>query len=250
MTVEPVRSRRRQGVTARLLPVVSVLAAVAAATMLPVIAAPAAWAHSSLISSSPAADSVLATPPTRVELVFNEEIRDFQPKIAITVGDDDPIEVTPVVDGATVSADLTGVQWPGGAGGGADDGTVSGGPPVAWKLGYRVVSADGHPVSGLVPFSVGDGPAPAATSAAGPTVPTGAADGSGSGSTDAGQDGSAWPWVAGVAVAVAALVAGLVLRRRRPAAGAAATAPAGTGGDPDGGPDGRASAPPAGDPGR
>lgn len=71
-------------------------------------AAPA-WAHSSLISSSPAADSVLAQAPDRVELVFNEEIRDFQPKLAITVGAADPVEVTPTVDGATVRADLTGL---------------------------------------------------------------------------------------------------------------------------------------------
>ncbi|WP_420119814.1 copper resistance CopC family protein, partial [Nakamurella sp.] len=148
------------------LAVVMVPAAVSIAVSiaLSIAAAPAAWAHSTLISSSPAADSVLATAPTRIELVFNEQIRDFQPKIAITVGDHDPIEVTPVVDGPTVTADLTGVTWPtdGGTGSGTASGTAGGTVgAVAWKVGYRVVSADGHPVSGLVPFSVGSGAATA-----------------------------------------------------------------------------------------
>lgn len=210
MTINRGRSGRRWRLLGLVVPVLSVLS---------VLLAPAAWAHSSLISSSPAADSVLAAPPTRIDLVFNEQIRDFQPRIAITVGDNDPVEVTPVIDGATVSADLTGMQWP----------TVAGTGSVAWKVGYRVVSADGHPVSGLVPFSVGDGPAPGAdptdtgngeaaaaispaatsatTSAPGPAAPP---------ASSADQVPVGW-WVAGAAVAVAALLAALVLlRRRRP----------------------------------
>lgn len=243
MTSQPVRSRLRREVTARLLPVVSVLAAVAAATMLPVLAAPAAWAHSSLISSSPAADSVLATPPARIELVFNEQIRDFQPTIAITVGDQDPIEVTPVVDGATVTADLTGMAWP------SDAGTGSGTGSVAWKVGYRVVSADGHPVSGLVPFSVGDGPAPTAGSAVTSTAPAEAADTGGSAPASADQGPSAGAWVAVAVIAAAAVgAAGLLLLRRR----RAATGPAAGTGDPavvGDGADGGATAGPGGNAG-
>lgn len=190
----------------RLALVVSLLAA------LSTLAAPAAWAHSALISSSPAADSVLAVPPTRVELVFNEPIRDFEPKIAITVGDHDPVEVTPTVDGARVTADLTGVQWP----------TNAGAASVAWKLGYRVVSADGHPVSGLVPFSVGDGPAPSAASTAG-TPDAGSSDAagdatSGPGSGSAADEGSSsLVWIGGaVAIGGALLVALVLLLVRRP----------------------------------
>lgn len=237
MTPPPARSRPRRRAPAAVLR--SVRSALAVLTVLAVpaglmlVATPAAWAHSSLISSSPAADSVLATPPTRIELVFNEQIRDFQPKIAITVGDHDPIEVTPVIDGATVSADLTGVSWPGGTGStsgsgtGSTSGTGSDGAAtaVAWKVGYRVVSADGHPVSGLVPFSVGDGPAPTAGSAATPTAPAGVADTGGSGSATTDEGLPVWAWVAIAVVAVAAVAAGLVLlRRRRPTPGPAAAA--------------------------
>jgi methionine-rich copper-binding protein CopC len=179
-------------------------AAVLAAALLALLwggAAPA-WAHSSLISSSPAADSVLAQAPDRVELVFNEEIRDFQPKLAITVGAADPVEVTPTVDGATVRADLTGLGLA----------TGSDGTPVAWKIGYRVVSADGHPVSGLVTFSVGDGPAPSTTeSAAAGSVQAGSDQ---AGSVQAGGLGSWW-WVVGLAVVIAAAGAGWLLLRGR-----------------------------------
>ena len=174
-------------------------AAVLAAALLALLwggAAPA-WAHSSLISSSPAADSVLAQPPDRVELVFNEEIRDFQPKLAITVGAADPVEVTPTVDGATVRADLTGLGLA----------TGSGGTPVAWKIGYRVVSADGHPVSGLITFSVGDGPAPSPVASA----PAGSIQ------ADSDQAGGLGGWwcVVGLAVVIAAAGAGWLLLRGR-----------------------------------
>ena len=208
MTLEPVRACRRWGILALFVPILAVLS---------VLVAPAAWAHSSLISSSPAADSVLMTPPDRVELVFNEQIRDFQPKIAITVGEHDPIEVTPVVDGVTVSADLTGIQWP------AAD-TAS----VAWKIGYRVVSADGHPVSGLVPFSVGDGPAPSAdpTATGGGAAPAITAPDAAPASA-ADQVPVGW-WVAGAAVAVAAMLTALVLLRRRRLGSAAGRGPDGT----------------------
>lgn len=181
------------------------VAVVLAATLLGLLslASPAA-AHSTLISSSPAADAVLPTPPTSVELVFSEDIRDFQPKLAITVGDHDPVEVTPTVHGARVDADLTGLDLP----------TPAGLDPVAWKIGYRVVSADGHPISGLVPFSVGDGPAPSP-----PPSGTAPADGTaGAGGTPAESGWGPWGWVlAAVALAMVAAVAaaGVLLRRRR-----------------------------------
>lgn len=214
MTLEPAGSRRRRWVLALVVPALAALS---------VLAAPAAWAHSSLISSTPAADSVLAAPPTRIELVFNEEIRDFQPKIAITVGEHDPVEMTPVIDGTTVSADLTGMQWPAAAGSGS----------VAWKVGYRVVSADGHPVSGLVPFSVGDGPAPSAdpTATGGVEAPATAAPDAAAAPVPAADQVPVGWWVAGAAVAVAAVLAALVLlRRRRPASVPGETPDRGSGG--------------------
>jgi hypothetical protein len=83
---------------------------------------------------------------------------------------------------------------------------------VAWKIGYRVVSADGHPVSGLVTFSVGDGPAPSTTeSAAAGSVQAGSDQ---AGSVQAGGLGSWW-WVVGLAVVIAAAGAGWLLLRGR-----------------------------------
>lgn len=188
------------------------VAAVLAATLIGLVAlATPAFAHSSLISSSPAADAMLPSPPTGVELVFNEDIRDFQPKLAITVGDHDPVEIIPTISGTKVTADLAGVDLP----------SAAGPDPVAWKIGYRVVSADGHPISGLIPFSVGDGPAPI-PSPNGTESPAGTApaDGSaGDSGPPAGSGWGAWVWVSvlgALAVASAAMAAVLLLRRRRP----------------------------------
>lgn len=213
MTRSPDPFRPRRGARAVLLSVLATLTVLAVpaglSVAIAIATAPAAWAHSTLISSSPAADSVLAAPPARIELVFNEQIRDFQPRIAVTVGDHDPVEVTPVVDGTTVSADLTGVPVP-------DDGAAgSTVGAVAWKVGYRVVSADGHPVTGLVPFSVGDGPAAGSGSptAGSPTAGSPAAADAGP-AVDGGS--SALVWIGGAVAIGGALVVALVLFVRRP----------------------------------
>jgi methionine-rich copper-binding protein CopC len=165
--------------------------------------APSAAAHNALISSNPAADSVIPTSPTSVELVFTQEVKDFQPKIAITINGHDPIEIVPTVDGPTVTADLATVELPG------SDSTE----PVSWRVGYRIVSADGHPVAGLLDFSVGSGPAPT-MDAAGETA-------AGSATPDPAQQpesgGATWWWIGGAVLAVAVVIALVVaLRGRRP----------------------------------
>lgn len=125
-----------------------------------------AAAHSSLENSSPAVGAELAEAPTSIVLVFNEGIRDFAPQIAITVGSQAPVSVTPTVDVDTVVADLTGVDIP------RDPASV------LWKVGYRVVSEDGHPVAGVLEFSVLDGDVPAASGSVGaaPSEPLTTAD--------------------------------------------------------------------------
>jgi methionine-rich copper-binding protein CopC len=124
---------------------------------------PAAFAHNALVSSNPAAGSVVPQAPTSIELVFDQDVKDFQPRIAITITGHDPVEIIPSINGPTVTADLTSVDLPGSEV--ADE-------PVSWRVGYRIVSADGHPVTGLLDFSVGSGAAPTV----GGVVP--AADGS------------------------------------------------------------------------
>ncbi|HEX5813288.1 MAG TPA: copper resistance protein CopC, partial [Pseudonocardia sp.] len=86
------------------------------------------------------------------------------------------------------------------------------GPAGVYQIGYRVVSADGHPVSGKVAFTLttaGAGSAQAqtpATTAAPDAVPTTAPP-------DAGG-APVWPWIAGAVVLVAGGVA-LALRLGR-----------------------------------
>ena len=175
--------------------------------------APAASAHNALVSSNPAADSIVPTAPTSIELVFNQDVKDFQPKIAITITGQAPVEIVPTVSGPTVTADLTQVDLPG------RDATE----PMAWRIGYRIVSADGRPIAGLLDFIVGTGPAPIAA-AARPTSnpapveapPAGDSATSNTSESSGQTPGTGWWWIGG-ALAAAAAIAGVVtaLRRRR-----------------------------------
>lgn len=177
--------------------------------------APAAQAHSELVSSDPADGATLDAPPASVSFTFNEDLLpDFVRLIAT-----DPAGTTgdlPVssVEGPTVTAD-----WPAEAAGGQ------------WTVSYRVVSQDGHPIEGGITFSY-DGPAPtssgpaptsasptsaAPTSASPDPQPTTAAPSpSASPAADTGG-GSSGLLIAGLAVGVvviAAVVIALVARRR------------------------------------
>lgn len=188
---------------------------VLALTAVTAFLAPAALAHNALISSNPAADSVLPEAPDSIELVFNQDVKDFQPKVAITITGHDPVEVVPMVDGPTVTADLSGLDLPG-----ADSAE-----PVSWRVGYRVVSADGHPVTGLLNFSVGSGPAPtigetaAGTETAGSAaIQSPAADTDASGSADQ-STGISWWWIVGAVILAGLIGAGAILVRRRQRAG-------------------------------
>ncbi|MCG8153993.1 copper resistance protein CopC, partial [Pimelobacter simplex] len=102
------------------------------------------------------------------------------------------------VDGAEVSVAL---------GGSAPEGT--------YGAAFRVVSEDGHPVTGRIGFVVGDGPlddaAPSATASAD------AADPAPASTTDGDDDGgpSLGQVQVGVAVALFAVAAGLLLWSRR-----------------------------------
>ncbi len=105
-----------------------------------------ASAHSKLVSSSPSEGAVRDAPPSQVEFTFDEEL--LQGTTVISINDDqgNSIATTPVEPiGKTISA-----PWPNGAAAGS------------YQVAYRIVSADGHPVTGAVTFSVA-GAQPAAT---------------------------------------------------------------------------------------
>lgn len=138
------RRRFRLGRTAGIR-IAAVIALVGAWAL--IVPAGSASAHSSLISSRPAASSVQSQPPGSVELVFDQDVDTAYAQIAVTVGGASPIPLTPDIDGQTVRADLAAT--------GAERQSAG---AALWSIGYRVVSGDGHPISGVMSFTVGDGP--------------------------------------------------------------------------------------------
>lgn len=112
--------------------------------------APAVQAHAVLQSASPADGSVLATAPDALRLQFNEAVRPLS--IQLIGPDGVPQDLTAQVPGAAeLAIPLAG----------AGRGTH--------LLSWRVVSDDGHPISGALVFSVGEvtGATPAPPEAAG-----------------------------------------------------------------------------------
>lgn len=179
------------------------IAAVVALTAAMVAAGPA-YAHSTLISTSPDADETVPTIPTEVVLTFNEPAMALGTRIVVT-GPAGPVQSgdVKIIDKAVVQA------------------LEPGSPAGRYTVDWRVASADGHPVTGSYSFTVAatstTSPTATATPSATPTsavtsdppyVDTGA---------PATEDGSAW--TVGIAVVIAAvLIIGLItvgLFRRR-----------------------------------
>jgi methionine-rich copper-binding protein CopC len=167
------------------------LAAVCGLVML-VVAGPA-LAHSRLESSDPADGANLATPPSRVTLTFNEAMQQgFATLTVIGPGN------TAWQDGETQAA--------------GDSVSVAVkplGPAGVYQIGYRVISDDGHPVSGSVSFTLtapGPGaasamPTVAATTAAAAPASTSAAAPVAAAPADNGG-APVWPWIVAAVVAV------------------------------------------------
>lgn len=102
-------------------------------------AGPAA-AHAQLLDSTPGAGERFESAPDQVELVFNEPVQLPDDALRLfVVGDAEPRSLTGRAVDARVSAPL-----PSGLGAGG------------YVVAYRVISADGHPVSGTIAFTVGD----------------------------------------------------------------------------------------------
>lgn len=187
----------------------------------------AAQAHAALVSSDPAEGAVLDAPPTRIVLTFNEEISPRGaaggPETAVFV-DRRAQEWSSQVDGARLilTPDAT---------------------PIAgeYVVNFRVVSADGHPITGGLNFSATGESTPATTTStsapttAAPTTPptaepTAAATTDESGPAAAASGESPWssPWVLGsLILAIAVVLAAVALR------GGRQTDRPATDGDPD-----------------
>ena len=105
------------------------------------LAAPA-QAHTELVSSSPQDGAESGAVPSRVELRFNEAVQ--QPAYVVVTGPDGATAADgpAAVDGAVVTRSLRAQ----GAG--------------SYRVAYRAVSADGHPVAGELRFRVVAPPEP------------------------------------------------------------------------------------------
>jgi methionine-rich copper-binding protein CopC len=154
------------------------------------VASPA-FAHDELVASDPAADSTVAELPAELTLTFSGVLIDEAGVNAVSATDAAGTELadgTPQLDGTQVTQPLSGDS----------QGTIT----VRW----RVVSSDGHPVSGEYSFVAGD-PDQA------PSAPSDDAAGT---TTDEGLPPVFWVVVSVAAVGgVAALTTALVAASRR-----------------------------------
>lgn len=111
-----------------------------------------AAAHTALIGSDPANDAPVSSPLSAVVLTFSEDINSAFATIVVHSADGrNWVSGHARVDGPRLSADVGPERLPNGK----------------YTVGYRVVSADGHPVSGSYSFTVvgaPDQPSPAITS--------------------------------------------------------------------------------------
>jgi copper resistance protein C len=154
-------------------------------------AAPA-FAHSQLVSTDPANGASVDAGPSQVSLTFNEDMPPGFDVVKV-IGPDGAAWQTGEVttSGPTVSI-----------------GVAPLGPAGRYQIGYRVVSADGHPVEGSTSFTLtkaGSGTAP-------PQPPADAGSAAASGESGGSP---VWPWIAGAVVVVAAGTAAALRLGRR-----------------------------------
>jgi copper resistance protein C len=158
------------------------------------VAAPAS-AHDELVGSTPASGEQLDAAPVEVVLTYSAAINTDGAAVAVVDADGtDWAAGEHVIETNTLTFPLK-----------ADM------PEAGYLIEWRVVSSDGHPISGTIPFAVGDAePLTEAPTDAAPTQP-------------AGSDASLTLAITGIAfgVVVIGLVVILVLARRKRANGPA-----------------------------
>lgn len=156
-------------------------------------AAPA-FAHNVLSDSNPKAKSQVEAGPGEVMLKFDQEVQEGFNTVTVTGPNGTRWEGgAPKVNGSVVTAPLLPL-----------------GPAGEYTIGYRILSADGHPVTGAVPFTL--------TKAGNGTPTTMTFSPQAEGSTNAQSEGSSgtpvWLWIVGAGVLLIAGVAvALVLAR-------------------------------------
>ncbi|MFJ4038473.1 copper resistance protein CopC [Microbacterium sp. NPDC090007] len=99
-----------------------------------------ASAHDELLSSSPAAGERLPSAPDEIALRFSADVLDMGAEVVVADADGtDWVAADPEISSGVVTVLLQGAM-----------------PDAGYEVRWRVVSSDGHPISGLIPFTVGD----------------------------------------------------------------------------------------------
>lgn len=184
------------------------------------LGAVSAAAHTSLISSTPEDGATLDDSPAEVVLEFDDDLLAEFTQVAVLDEEDGNHEQgDPEIDGGRATQAVGALE------------------PGEYRVSYRVGSGDGHPVSGVITFTVAEAPAAAEQDATEPeSVPTGqnepdtdaSADTAGESATEqaastpaaesdaTGDAGGAPLGIVGAAAAVVAAAAvAFVLTRRR-----------------------------------
>lgn len=161
--------------------------------------APSAQAHTELTGTQPADGAQVKKPPAQVTLTFAEPPLDTGLAV-VAQGPDGRSDLPAEVKGNSVVA-----QWPPSAGGGQ------------YRVSYRVVASDGHPITGQLAFTVLGSPEPSTSSTPTPATPSAAPSAAADASTpDSSQPGiPLWLWVLG-AVLIVAVGYVVIARGRRP----------------------------------
>ncbi|HEX7979189.1 MAG TPA: copper resistance protein CopC [Gemmatimonadaceae bacterium] len=103
-------------------------------------ASPPAFFHATLLSSEPAAKATLTASPTRIRLVFSEEIEASLGRIRLVAPDGRIVTLASAGDPHDVSALIAPITSPLG--------------PGVYRVEWRIVSEDGHPIDGTYRFTV------------------------------------------------------------------------------------------------
>jgi copper resistance protein C len=210
---------------------VLMLAVILVGCVLGQIVGPApASAHNSLVSSSPADGTDLARAPAAVTLTFDQPVGRRFGVVAVTDPEGEQVQSGPIrVSGAKATQRLRPLSQPG-----------------TYQVAWRVVSADGHPITGTFGFRLrrdaeglasstkpattkspagtpeGAESAPATPTATGTAGDTATGTGAPSTRADDVNGGSRWPIIVGGMALIPVVAVGLVLAlRRRPRAATA-----------------------------
>ena len=170
-----------------------------------VVSSVPAWAHDTLVASNPKDGAVLDRAPSAVVLRFDQPVGRRFGQVVVSGPDGATYQDGQLqVSGSTVRQDLRAL-----------------GPAGTYRIAWRVVSADGHPVSDTLTFrlrSAGTGAGATPTTTPGTTPDTSpSVTASATAPAAAGDAGSGPPWtpIVLVVVLVGLLAAGIGVAARR-----------------------------------